>query len=313
VNPASLHTIQKCVRDRLHGCFFAELTGVEMKLETSIRCFDGVQNVYSHHAESLSCDMRFAVYLPDEVTSAPALFWLSGLTCTEENFIAKAGAQRVASELGIILIAPDTSPRGAEVPDDPDSAWDFGLGAGFYVNATEAPWLAHYQMRDYIEEELYDLALHEFPIDPARVGIFGHSMGGHGALTMALRAPEKFRSVSAFAPICSPLNCPWGEKALGNYLGQDKGAWREYDACALIENGARVPAILVDQGADDGFLEEQLKPDLLASACDSAGINLTLRMQSGFDHSYYFISSFIESHLRWHLGQLATGSNRPLQ
>lgn len=278
-----------------------------MELVSSTRCFNGAQNVYSHRADSLHCDMRFAVYLPDNVQSAPALFWLSGLTCTEENFIAKAGAQRVAAELGVIIIAPDTSPRGPDVPDDPDAAWDFGLGAGFYVNASEQPWLANYQMRQYIEDELYGLVMKELPIDADRFGILGHSMGGHGALTMALRAPEKFRSVSAFSPICSPINCPWGEKALGNYLGQDRSRWREYDACALIADGARVPAILVDQGDGDGFLEEQLKPSLLASACDANDIDLTLRMQPGFDHSYYFIASFIEDHLRWHLKQLNSG------
>ena len=278
-----------------------------MELVSSTRCFNGAQNVYSHRADSLHCDMRFAVYLPNNVQSAPALFWLSGLTCTEENFIAKAGAQRVAAELGVIIIAPDTSPRGPDVPDDPDAAWDFGLGAGFYVNASEQPWLANYQMRQYIEDELYGLVMKELPIDADRFGILGHSMGGHGALTMALRAPEKFRSVSAFSPICSPINCPWGEKALGNYLGQDRSRWREYDACALIADGARVPAILVDQGDGDGFLEEQLKPSLLASACDANDIDLTLRMQPGFDHSYYFIASFIEDHLRWHLKQLNSG------
>jgi S-formylglutathione hydrolase len=265
----------------------------------------GTQFVYRHDAETLGCPMNFGLYLPDNLSApAPTLFWLSGLTCTEDNFITKAGAQRVASELGIILVAPDTSPRGEGVPDDSDGAYDFGLGAGFYVNATQALWQKHYQMRNYIEQELYQLVLESFPVDQNRLGIFGHSMGGHGALTMALRSPEKFRSVSAFSPICSPINSPWGEKALGGYLGADQSTWRQYDACALINDGARFSAILVDQGTDDNFLNEQLKPGLLESACSNAGIDLTLRMQPGFDHSYYFIASFMEDHLRWHSDRL---------
>jgi S-formylglutathione hydrolase len=276
-----------------------------MELQSQVRMFSGMQNVYRHESSALHCPMNFGVYLPDSLAAtAPALFWLSGLTCTEENFITKAGAQRVASELGIILIAPDTSPRGEGIPDDPEGAYDFGLGAGFYVNATRAPWQAHYQMRDYIEQELYQAILSGFPVNPRKIGIFGHSMGGHGALTLALRSPDKFRSVSAFSPICSPANCPWGEKALSGYIGEDKSRWREYDACALIEDGARVTSILVDQGTNDNFLEEQLKPDLLESACSTAGIDLTLRMQPGFDHSYYFIASFMEDHLRWHSDHL---------
>ena len=269
------------------------------------KCYNGTQSVYRHDADSLGCAMNFGIYLPDNLSApAPALFWLSGLTCTEDNFITKAAAQRVASELGIILVAPDTSPRGEDVPDDPDGAYDFGLGAGFYVNATQSPWQKHYRMRSYIEQELYQLILESFPVDQRRLGIFGHSMGGHGALTMALRSPDKFRSVSAFSPICSPMNSPWGEKALGGYLGADRSAWREYDACALIEDGAKVTSILVDQGADDNFLNEQLKSSLLESACSTGGIDLTLRMQPGFDHSYYFIASFMEDHLRWHSDHL---------
>jgi len=276
-----------------------------MDLLSQVRMFSGMQRVYRHESSALHCPMNVAVYLPDSLSAtAPALFWLSGLTCTEENFITKAGAQRVASELGIILIAPDTSPRGEGIPDDPEGAYDFGIGAGFYVNATRAPWQAHYQMRDYIEQELYQTILSAFPVNPQKIGIFGHSMGGHGALTLALRSPDKFRSVSAFSPICSPINCPWGEKALDGYIGEDRSRWREYDACALIEDGARVTSILVDQGTDDNFLEEQLKPGLLESACSTAGIDLTLRMQPGFDHSYYFIASFMEDHLRWHSDQL---------
>ena len=265
----------------------------------------GTQFVYRHDADTLRCSMNFGIYLPDNISApAPALFWLSGLTCTENNFITKAGAQRVASELGMILVAPDTSPRGEGVPDDPDGAYDFGLGAGFYVNAIQPLWQQHYQMRDYVEQELHQLVLESFPVDHKRLGIFGHSMGGHGALTMALRSPDKFRSVSAFSPICSPINSPWGEKALEGYLGDDPSIWREYDACSLINDGANVSSILVDQGTDDSFLSEQLKPDLLELACSTAGIDLTLRMQPGFDHSYYFIASFMEDHLRWHSDRL---------
>ena len=265
----------------------------------------GTQFVYRHDADTLRCSMNFGIYLPDNISaSAPALFWLSGLTCTENNFITKAGAQRVASELGMILVAPDTSPRGEGVPDDPDGAYDFGLGAGFYVNAIQPLWRQHYQMRDYVEQELHQLVMESFPVDHKRLGIFGHSMGGHGALTMALRSPDKFRSVSAFSPICSPINSPWGEKALRGYLGEDPSIWRDYDACSLINDGAQVSSILVDQGTDDSFLNEQLKPDLLDLACSTAGIDLTLRMQPGFDHSYYFIASFMEDHLRWHSDRL---------
>ena len=265
----------------------------------------GTQFVYRHDADTLRCSMNFGIYLPDNISApAPALFWLSGLTCTENNFITKAGAQRVASELGMILVAPDTSPRGEGVPDDPDGAYDFGLGAGFYVNAIQPLWQQHYQMRDYVEQELHQLVLESFPVDQKRLGIFGHSMGGHGALTMALRSPDKFRSVSAFSPICSTINSPWGEKALRGYLGEDPSIWRDYDACSLINDGAQVSSILVDQGTDDSFLNEQLKPDLLDLACSTAGIDLTLRMQPGFDHSYYFIASFMEDHLRWHSDRL---------
>ncbi len=263
------------------------------------RLFNGQQLTYRHASDTLKCDMNFAAYVPDKPTGK-CLIWLSGLTCTEENFTTKAGAQRVASELGLTLIAPDTSPRGEGVPDDADGAYDFGLGAGFYVNATQAPWNHHYQMHDYIEHELYELICSLLIIDSSRLGIFGHSMGGHGALTMALRSPERFKSVSAFAPICSPINCPWGQKALTGYLGHDQERWRSYDACALIADGARTDAILIDQGSADDFLTEQLKPELLKSACDSAGIDLTLRNQAAFDHGYYFIASFIEDHLRWH-------------
>ncbi|WP_193181923.1 S-formylglutathione hydrolase [Nisaea sediminum] len=271
------------------------------------KAFGGKQFVYSHSSKETGTDMRFAAYLPPQADrgDVPVLWFLSGLTCTEENFTVKAGAQRVAAELGIALIAPDTSPRGDEVPDDPDGAYDFGKGAGFYVDATEAPWSAHYRMRSYIETELPALAGQALPLDMTRQAITGHSMGGHGALTIALRNPDRFRSVSAFAPICSPLHCPWGDKALTGYIGPNRAKWREYDACALIEDGARVPAILVDQGLADNFLAEQLKPELLEAACDSSDIKLTLRRQEGYDHSYYFIATFIEDHMRWHAERLA--------
>ncbi|MEM7217416.1 MAG: S-formylglutathione hydrolase [Pseudomonadota bacterium] len=275
----------------------------EFATTAEARLFGGRQLTCRHAARALGCDMNFAVFVPERPSGA-GLFWLSGLTCTEENFTTKAGAQRVAAELGITLIAPDTSPRGEAVPDDPEAAYDFGLGAGFYVNATEAPWRSHYRMRDYVERELHELVCARFDVDAGRLGVFGHSMGGHGALTMALRDPQRFRSVSAFAPICAPSQCPWGHKALGGYLGAERQAWREYDACALIEDGARVPAMLVDQGTADSFLEEQLQPGLLEAACAAAGIDLQLRLQPGYDHSYYFIASFIDDHLRWHAAQL---------
>ena len=271
------------------------------------KIFNGEQLVFKHASSTLGCEMKFSAFVPASARTdnlAPVLFWLSGLTCTDENFTVKAGAQRIAAELGLVVIAPDTSPRGEGVPDDPDGAYDFGLGAGFYVNATQDPWSKHYKMRDYIEKELPDLVGKELPVDLARAGISGHSMGGHGALTIALRNPGMFKSVSAFAPIVSPINCPWGDKALGNYIGEKSDAWREYDACALIEDGARVSDILVDQGLADDFLTEQLKPELLEAACSKAGINLTLRRQDGYDHSYFFIATFIEDHLRWHADRL---------
>ncbi|MGE0621839.1 MAG: S-formylglutathione hydrolase [Pseudomonadales bacterium] len=274
------------------------------------RIFGGIQGVYRHQSTATGTPMTFSVFVPPGSPGErrPVLYWLSGLTCTEENFTVKAGAQRVAAELGIVVVAPDTSPRGEGVPDDPNGAWDFGLGAGFYVDATAAPWHRHYRMRTYVESELPALVASRFPVDPDRQAISGHSMGGHGALTVALRNPERFRSVSAFAPIASPMHCPWGEKALGGYLGPDRSTWRSYDACALIEDGARVRDILVDQGTDDTFLDTQLRPELLEAACRRAGIPLTLRRQPGYDHSYYFIASFIEDHLRWHGERLREGS-----
>ncbi len=270
------------------------------------RCFGGVQGVYSHEARETACPMRFGVFLPPqaEAQPVPVLYWLSGLTCTEENFIVKAGAQRVAAELGLAIVVPDTSPRGLKIPGESES-YDFGLGAGFYVDAVQPPWSRGYRMYSYVVKELARLIESEFPVDPARTGIFGHSMGGHGALTIALKNPAYYRSVSAFAPISSPMRCPWGEKALTGYLGADRAPWREYDATALLaERGWSGPALLVDQGTDDQFLESQLKPELLKEACRRSGVSLDLRLQAGYDHSYFFIASFIEDHLRFHARNL---------
>ncbi len=279
-----------------------------MSLETLSlhRAFGGVQGYYRHASRETNTPMRFSVFLPPQAEreKRPILFWLSGLTCTEDNFTVKAGAQRVAAELGLVIVAPDTSPRGDDVPDDPDKAYDFGLGAGFYVDATEPPWARQYRMASYCGTELPALVGAHFPADLARAGVFGHSMGGHGALTLGLRSPERFRSVSAFAPIASPMRCPWGRKALSLYLGPHETAWRAYDACALIEDGARTGEILIDQGESDPFLETQLKPHLLEQACADAGQGLTLRRQPGYDHSYFFMASFMEDHLRWHAARL---------
>ncbi|MFM9977783.1 MAG: S-formylglutathione hydrolase [Sphingomonadaceae bacterium] len=276
-----------------------------MDVVASWRSHGGTQGVYRHASASTGTDMVFAVFVPDHApdTRLPVLWYLSGLTCTHANAMEKGEYRAACAKLGVILVAPDTSPRGEGVADD--AAYDFGQGAGFYVDATQSPWSQHFRMRSYIEDELPALVANEFPVDMARQGIFGHSMGGHGALTIALRNPDRFRSLSAFAPIVAPLHCPWGEKALIGYLGEDRAAWRAYDACALIEDGARVPEILVDQGGADNFLAEQLKPHLLNRACDDAGIALTLRMHPGYDHSYYFISSFMADHIRWHAERLS--------
>jgi S-formylglutathione hydrolase len=270
------------------------------------KCFEGMQSVFTHESAETGCTMRVAIYLPPQASQrkVPLLFWLSGLTCTEENFTVKAGAQRVAAELGMAIVAPDTSPRGVRFPGD-DASYDFGLGAGFYVDATEAPWSANYRMYSYIVNELFDLVGASFAVDTARAGIAGHSMGGHGALTIGLKNPERFKSISAFSPIVSAMRCPWGEMALAGYLGPDRATWSDYDATALVaRRGWKGGPILVDQGTKDQFLETQLKPELLRTACEQAGVPLQLRMHEGYDHSYFFIATFIEDHLRHHAGQL---------
>ena len=275
------------------------------------RCFGGTQFTYQHHSSATGTTMRFAAFVPPQARRpVPVVWYLSGLTCTEENFAVKAGAQRIAAELGLLLIVPDTSPRGDGVPGDPAGSYDFGLGAGFYVDATQEPWSRNYRMASYVEHELPGLVGSELPADVARQSIMGHSMGGHGALTIALRNRGRYASVSAFSPICSPMNCPWGQKALSGYLGSNKESWRRYDACALLEDGARVTELLVDQGAADQFLETQLKPELLERACARVGVLLTLRKHEGYDHSYFFISTFIEDHLRWHAQRLAIATAR---
>ena len=280
-----------------------------MTIETvsESRAFGGVQGVYRHASAATGTDMTFSVFVPDHPPDArlPVLWYLSGLTCTHANVTEKGEYRRACAEHGIVFVAPDTSPRGPGVPDD--EAYDFGQGAGFYLDATQAPWAAHFRMRAYVEEELPALVDAAFPVDPARQAITGHSMGGHGALTIGLRNPGRFRSVSAFAPIVAPGRVPWGEKAFGGYLGRDRAAWRRYDACALIAGGARLPEVLVDQGDADPFLADQLRPDLLRDACAAAGIDLTLRMQPGYDHSYYFISTFMADHIAWHAARLRAG------
>jgi len=286
------------------------MTGADMTFETvsTAKAHGGTLGVYKHQSTATGTGMTFSVFLPPQAEAGAklsVLLYLSGLTCTHANVTDKGEYRRICAELGLIFVAPDTSPRGEGVADDPAGAYDFGLGAGFYVNATEAPFAAHYRMWDYITQELPALLAEHFPVDLARMGITGHSMGGHGALTIGLTHPETFKSLSAFAPIVAPGLVPWGQKALGGYLGSDSAAWRAHDAVALISDGKR-PAgdILVDQGAADSFLAEQLRPELLEAACSAAGINLTLRMQPGYDHSYNFISTFMEDHIRWHAARL---------
>lgn len=281
-----------------------------MNIFSQTKSFAGSQSVFSHTSEILACDMRCAIFTPPlDVHKGPfpVLYWLSGLTCTEENFISKSGAQRVAAELGLVIVAPDTSPRGEGVPDDPDGAYDLGLGAGFYLDATEKPWSKHYRMYSYVAQELPALIEEEFPVDADRRGIFGHSMGGHGALTIHLKHPDKFKTCSAFSPIVAPSAVPWGKKAFSNYLGTDETKWAAYDATVLVAKNPSVADILIDQGTADQFLEEQLHPARFAAACQVSGQSLTLRMQDGYDHSYYFISTFIEDHLRWHHERLKRG------
>lgn len=275
-----------------------------MSLETvsTNMAFGGVQGVYKHRSSATGTEMTFSVFVPPHAPGSklPVVWYLSGLTCTHTNVTDKGEYRKACAEYGLIFVAPDTSPRGEGVPDDPEGAYDFGLGAGFYVDATEPPFARHYRMRSYIEDELPGLVGANFPADMTRQGIMGHSMGGHGALTISLRNPGRFRSTSAFAPIVSPMNCPWGHKALGGYLGTDQSAWAEYDACALIAGGARLPHLLIDQGDADKFLTDQLKTHLLAEACQTAGQKAMIRTQPDYDHSYYFISTFMGEHLAWH-------------
>ena len=276
-----------------------------MELVQSNRSFDGEQRIYRFNSISLQGESRFGIYLPAQALAGqacPTLFYLAGLTCTEETFAIKAHAQRLAAQLGLSLVTPDTSPRGEQVAQG--DHWDIGQGAGFYINATQAPWAEHFQMESYVAEELYDLVIQQFAVQAERIGIFGHSMGGHGALTLALKHPEKFKSVSAFAPICAPSQCPWGEKAFSNYLGSDQAEWLKHDASALVQTKtAHFADILIDQGLSDQFYS-QLNPALFQQACQAAGQPLTLREHAGYDHGYYFIQSFIDDHLQFHVVQL---------
>ena len=270
------------------------------------RCFDGIQGYYAHASAEIGLDMRFAVFQPPQARTGPVpvVYYLAGLTCTEETFVIKAGAQRIAAELGLMLVAPDTSPRGADIPGEAD-AWDFGVGAGFYVDATADPWSKHYRMYSYVTRELPAVIAAAFPADVRRQGIFGHSMGGHGALVCALRNPGVYRSVSAFAPISAPMQCPWGIKAFGGYLGPDRSKWRQYDASELVRAQPFGGLILVDQGLADKFLAEQLKPELFEAACRGSVQCLKLRRHGGYDHGYFFIATFMEDHLRHHAAELS--------
>ena len=284
----------------------------QLELLSEHTCFGGQQRFYKHDSKEIGLPMRFSVFLPPQASQGPvpALIYLAGLTCNEETFMAKAGAQRMAAERGLALIAPDTSPRGAGVLGEADS-WDFGVGAGFYLDATEAPWAKNWRMESYITQELLPLLPTALPIDAARVGIFGHSMGGHGALTLALRHPALFKSVSALAPICAPTQCPWGRKAFAGYLGADESAWAAHDATALMGKLTAAPypgGILIDQGLADKFLSEQLHPHLFEAACMAAHQPLTVRLHAGYDHGYYFVASFIDSHIRHHCMQLTQQS-----
>lgn len=281
-----------------------------MEQIASNKCFGGYQQRYSHTSAVLNCSMTFSVYLPKQLDAVaegvkfPVLTFLAGLTCNDENFVQKAGAQRLASELGIIIVTPDTSPRGEGIPDDPEAAYDFGLGAGFYLDAVQSPWQENYKMYSYITGELRDLIAANFPVDDSRHGLCGHSMGGHGALSIAIKNPDRYTSVSAFAPIVSPMNCPWGNKALSNYLGNDKTLWRGYDSVELLKEATTHIPMFVDQGSEDQFLKNELKPELLVEAARACGYPLDYKLRDGYDHSYFFISSFIEEHLRFHAPHL---------
>ena len=280
-----------------------------MEIVSENKARGGRQLVVKHASSATSTDMTFSIYLPPQAEGAnlPVVWYLSGLTCTHANVTEKGEYRAACAEHGLVFVAPDTSPRGSDVPTAPDGQWDFGLGAGFYVDATQEPWSANYRMWSYVTDELPARVAAEFPVDMGRQAITGHSMGGHGALTVALNHPGRFRSVSAFAPIVAPGQVPWGQKALGRYLGENRDAWRKHDAVALIEGGARADEILVDVGTADPFIENELRPELLEAACAAAGLPLTLRRQQGYDHSYYFISTFMAEHLRWHAERLRRG------
>ena len=278
------------------------MTQMALKLVSENKIFDGWQQQYSHWSDVLSCEMHFSIFLPpqSELDQVPVLYWLSGLTCTDQNFVTKAGAQQYATEFGIAVVCPDTSPRGEGVADDPEGAWDFGLGAGFYLNASQEPWSKNYRMYDYVVTELPALVEANFKIDPNRKSISGHSMGGHGALSIGLKNPGKYLSASAFSPIVAPSQCPWGQKAFSNYLGEDKSAWLEYDSCELIRRATEYLPILIDQGEGDDFLEEQLLTQKIIDAAESVEYAMQVRFQPDYDHSYFFIASFIRDHLQFH-------------
>ena len=279
-----------------------------MDIQSETASFGGKQLVITHPSAATGTDMTFGLYLPPHASHGdiPALLYLSGLTCTHANVLEKAGLQRLAAQYDMAIIAPDTSPRGLDLPGEHDD-WDFGSGAGFYLNATQSPWHKHYRMESYLLEDLLPALSKHYPINPKRLAVTGHSMGGHGALTLALKNPGLFRSVTAFAPISSPINCPWGQKALKGYLGEDQMDWRAYDTCALLDDGNETADILVDFGENDPFLEDQLKPDLLRAASDRSSVDITIRLQPGYDHSYYFVSSFAEDHVRWAAERLGLG------
>ena len=277
---------------------------MQLTLEAENKSFGGHYQVHSHWGESTNCQMVFSIFLPpqSEVKKLPVLIWLSGLTCTEENFRTKAGVQRYAAEAGIIVVSPDTSPRGEDVPDDPD--YGYGQGAGFYLDATQEPWSQHFNMYSYILKDLLSVLESNFPADMKRLGIFGHSMGGHGALTIAFKNPELFKSVSVFSPICAPTKAPWGENAFTRYLGEDRNLWQDYDACDLVRAKGWPNDILIDQGENDEYLADHLKPELLEQACEEKGIAIKLRKHAGYDHSYFFVSTFIGDHILWHSERL---------